>query len=107
MPPKVSTTAQLQTLTQGVDLALRMPPRFKSRFCLWKKQYDRAIPDYDQAIQLDPKNACAHVNRGNAYLSTDQHDLAIADYIQALRLDPADADYLSNRSFPAPSTDAN
>jgi tetratricopeptide (TPR) repeat protein len=32
-----------------------------------KGEYDRAIADYNRAIQLDPKLAFAYNNRGNAY----------------------------------------
>src|SRR5262249_800003 len=32
-----------------------------------KKDYDRAISEYNKAIQLDPKFLISYINRGNAY----------------------------------------
>jgi Flp pilus assembly protein TadD len=36
--------------------------------------YDRAIAQYNQAIQLDPKLASAYNNRGNAYLGRGDNE---------------------------------
>ncbi len=64
-----------------------------------KKDYDRAIADYDEAIQLKPQYAAALVWRGNAYVAKDQYDRAIADYDQAIQLNPKDAsDYHVERN---------
>ena len=41
-----------------------------------KGQFDRAIADFDEAIRLDPKNADAFYNRGNAYAEQRQYDRA-------------------------------
>ena len=60
-----------------------------------KKDYDRAIADYDQAIRLDPNYAHAFNNRGVAYESKKDYDRAIADYDQAIRIDPNYADALN------------
>jgi tetratricopeptide (TPR) repeat protein len=53
-----------------------------------KKDYDRAIADFDQAIRLDPKYAFAYKNRGTAYYGKNDYDRAFADFGQAIRLDP-------------------
>jgi tetratricopeptide (TPR) repeat protein/predicted small secreted protein len=53
-----------------------------------KAVYDRAIADFTQAIRLDPDNAKAYKERGNAYYIKGDYDRAIADYTQAIRLDP-------------------
>ncbi len=45
-----------------------------------KGQWDKAIAEYNEAIELDPKFAMAYVNRGAAYASIGQLDKAIADY---------------------------
>ena len=49
---------------------------------------DRAIADYTEAINLDPKLALAYNNRGNAYADKNDYGRAIADYEAALRIDP-------------------
>jgi len=51
-----------------------------------KSQYDRAIADFDQAIQLDPNSTFALNNRGTAYARKGRFDRAIADFDQAIRL---------------------
>ncbi|MDR1220220.1 MAG: tetratricopeptide repeat protein [Treponema sp.] len=53
-----------------------------------KAVYDRVIADFTQALRLDPNNANAYRERGNAYNDMGEHDRAIADYNQALRLNP-------------------
>ena len=50
--------------------------------------YDRAIADYDKAIEIDPKYAQAYNNRGYAYEAKGEHDRAIADYDKAIEIDP-------------------
>ena len=69
---------------------------FKSAFdhynrgCAWheKKEYDKAIADYNEAIRLDPKyRPCLQQPR----LRLDEkkeYDKAIADFTEAIRLDP-------------------
>ena len=62
-----------------------------------KKEYDKAIADYDQAIRLDPKYAAAYHNRGLAWYAKKEYDKAIADYDEAIRLDPKYAVAYDNR----------
>jgi tetratricopeptide (TPR) repeat protein len=53
-----------------------------------KKDYDRAIADYTEAIRLDPKYATAYKYRGDAYYDKGDYDRAIADYTETIRLNP-------------------
>ena len=53
------------------------------------KQYNEAIKDYNQAIELDPKHANAYYNRGIAKALLKQYDEAIKDYNQAIELNPS------------------
>lgn len=61
-----------------------------------KDEYDKAIADFDHALQLNPKNAIAHACRGYAWGRKGQYNKATADFDQALRLDPKDAYTYSN-----------
>jgi tetratricopeptide (TPR) repeat protein len=49
---------------------------------------DAAFSAYDMAIGLDPNNATAYSNRGEAYWAKRDWDHAIADYSKAIELDP-------------------
>ena len=53
-----------------------------------EKEYDRAIADFNKALQHDPRDLHAYVGRGSAYLRKQQYDLAIADYSKAVAIDP-------------------
>lgn len=50
--------------------------------------YDQAIANYNQAIQLQPDYAEAFSNRGQAYTRKGDYDQAIVDYDQAIELEP-------------------
>jgi tetratricopeptide (TPR) repeat protein len=64
-----------------------------------KREYDRAVQDFDQTIRLDPNFALAFANRGNVYNDMREYDHAIRDYNQAIRLDPNFAFAFNNRCF--------
>ncbi len=57
-----------------------------------KGDNDRAIPDYNEAIRLNPRVAVAYVARGIALQASGDNDRAIADFYEAIRLKPQDAD---------------
>jgi tetratricopeptide (TPR) repeat protein len=50
--------------------------------------YDRAIQDYNQSLQLNPNDADAYYNRGYAYGAKGQDEQALNDFDQALKLKP-------------------
>ncbi len=60
---------------------------FHNRAALYfaKGDYDRAIGDLDQVLQLDPKNAMAFNSRGLGYAAKSDYDRAISDLNQAIR----------------------
>jgi tetratricopeptide (TPR) repeat protein len=62
-----------------------------------KKEYDKAISDYTEAIRLKPDNAFAYNNRGYAYDAKKDYDKAISDYTEAIRLKPDYAISYNNR----------
>jgi Flp pilus assembly protein TadD len=53
-----------------------------------KKDYDRAIEDYNAALRIDPNDAMAYSSRGIAYHYKKDYRRARADYEKALQLDP-------------------
>ena len=55
-----------------------------------KREYDRAIADYDEAIHLDPDRTLAYYDRGVTWHAKREYDRAIADYDQTIRLNGPD-----------------
>ena len=65
---------------------------------LGKHDFNHAIKDFDQAVQLDPKSSKYLYNRGVAHFENHQDDLALSDFNQALRLRPDDTLALQARA---------
>jgi tetratricopeptide (TPR) repeat protein len=51
-------------------------------------EYERAIEDYDRAIDIDPDDALAYNDRGVAYFALGEYERAIEDYDRAIEIDP-------------------
>jgi tetratricopeptide (TPR) repeat protein len=62
-----------------------------------KGELDRAIVEYDRAIELAPDFALSYNNRGQAYTDIGDFDQAIADLNRAIELDPDFAVAYNNR----------
>ena len=55
------------------------------------ENYDRAISDFNQALQLNPKASSAYYPRGSSYRIKGKYDRALADFTQMIVLAPSDA----------------
>jgi len=64
-----------------------------------KRQWDKAIAEYNEAIELDPRYADAYFNRGNANFNKGQYDQAIADFTEAIEINPMLAEAYTNRGL--------
>jgi Flp pilus assembly protein TadD len=62
-----------------------------------RSDYDRAIDDLNQAIQLDPKNATSYIARCAARIKKGEIDQALNDCNQAIQLDANNAMAYANR----------
>jgi tetratricopeptide (TPR) repeat protein len=49
---------------------------------------DKAIGKWAEAIRLNPRDADAYWNRGNAYYANGNYDKACSDCAEAIRLNP-------------------
>jgi tetratricopeptide (TPR) repeat protein len=71
---------------KGTDLAGALQTRAEGyRFA---KQYEKALADFDRALELDPKLAKAYANRAEVYRILGQFEKVIGDTTEAIRLDP-------------------
>jgi tetratricopeptide (TPR) repeat protein len=64
-----------------------------------KKQYDKAIAEFNDAIRLEPGISDAYVHRGFAWSSIREYGKAIADYNRAIELDPQSAAAHNDRAW--------
>lgn len=62
------------------------------------EQWDKALADYSQAIELQPEDAKAWHNRGSAYHLLEQWDKAVTDYSKILELQPDSAHAWNDRA---------
>lgn len=61
--------------------------------------YEGAVEDLNQVIELDPQNAFAYNRRGDAYYRLGDYEQAQADSSQAILLNPQDANAYFDRGF--------
>ena len=66
---------------------------------LEQKNYDKAIEEFTQAIQLDPNNAKYYNNRCTTFISSGKYDAAIEDCNTAIKLNPKYAFAYNNRGL--------
>jgi tetratricopeptide (TPR) repeat protein len=82
-----AATAARPSASQGsaapIKAAKGTPPDY-GQLALKEKDPQQKIALYTKAIDLDPKNAEAYNNRGNAYYERQQYDLALADFSAAI-----------------------
>ncbi|MEB3293715.1 MAG: tetratricopeptide repeat protein, partial [Synechococcales bacterium] len=56
-----------------------------------QQDWQAAIADYTQTLQLQPKYIPAWMNRGNAYAAIARYEVAMSDFQQVTQLEPANA----------------
>jgi protein O-mannosyl-transferase len=64
----------------------------------WEKNYDKAIVEYNHALQMDSTYYQAWSNRGVVYNNIGKHELAIHDFTKCLNYKPNDIDALLGRA---------
>ena len=62
-----------------------------------KGQYDEAIKDFTETIQLNSKLSDAYFARGSAYANKKQPNLAISDLTKAIQLNPLTGSFYTTR----------
>jgi tetratricopeptide (TPR) repeat protein len=79
------------------NLAITYSNRGNSFFDLGN--LERAIEDYNKALQLNPDDTVTLSNRGAAYIELKRYDEALEDFSRAVALEPANYVALSNRCW--------
>jgi tetratricopeptide (TPR) repeat protein len=64
-----------------------------------KRDYDKALVDFDRAIAIEPENWLARYNRANLYFDLGKDELAITDFTAAIGADPNTAIAYFNRGL--------
>jgi tetratricopeptide (TPR) repeat protein len=64
-----------------------------------KGQYDRAISDFNQAIEINPRYNKAYNNRGIVYRLTGQYNEAISDFNKSIAINALDAEAYNNLAW--------
>ena len=59
-----------------------------------RKASDLAIADCTQAIAIEPGNAFAYAQRGEAYCGKGDVKRCVADFDEAMRIDPSDTSFI-------------
>jgi formylglycine-generating enzyme required for sulfatase activity/tetratricopeptide (TPR) repeat protein len=80
---------------QNADVYFKRANVFRS---IGRRQYDRALADYDQAIRRDNKHLNAYAWRAVVHHAKGNYDLAIADLDEVIRARPELDWPLSNRA---------
>jgi len=81
-----------QAALQGIQAASQAADAYYQRGLVWnyKKQYDKAIADFNSAIRINPTSANHFVGRAAAHMNKEEFRPAIADFTEAIRLAPGD-----------------
>jgi len=64
-----------------------------------KGQYERAISDFNQALEINPRYNKAYNNRGIVYRLTGQYNEAISDFNKSIAINALDAEAYNNLAW--------
>jgi Tfp pilus assembly protein PilF len=101
IPADVAIAACTRRIESGKVQGLAVAATHVSRGAQWarKRDFDRAISDFDEAIRLGRKDVIVFVARGDAFNSKGEYKRAILDFNQAIALDPKYALAYASRSY--------
>lgn len=90
-----SMSGKNQDAISDFDLIIANDPQYELLYLVYNErgatyadrgEYDRAIQDYNQAIQIDPNKAIVYINRGTSYLGIGEPELALQDFDKGIEL---------------------
>jgi len=94
--------AKLSTAIDDLDRSLKLTPSSEAltiRGFAYKRMGDKekAMADFNAAIELNPNEALAWRVRGATWASKGDYQKAVADYSESIRIDPENPDSLLHR----------
>jgi tetratricopeptide (TPR) repeat protein len=81
------------------DVLLAKEHNDRAIMYLKKDQYDLALSEFDEALEIYPLSAGIYNNRGVTYSKKGDYDRAIADFTKAVQLDPNAPEAYFNRGL--------
>ena len=82
--------AEIDALCLAQDAGAKGRPFYESGVARAKQgDYDGAINDFNQAIEIEAKNPSYYAARGNVCMARGETDAAIADFSKAIEIDPS------------------
>jgi tetratricopeptide (TPR) repeat protein len=86
-------TEALADYSMAIELDAKHLERKNDMYFYWRAEcrrlkgdYKKAIPDYNEAIQINARNGYFWFGRAEIYRDLEKHDLAVADYTEAIKL---------------------
>ncbi|MGB7000555.1 MAG: tetratricopeptide repeat protein, partial [Halobacteriota archaeon] len=86
-------------LREGDDKSISWGYSLRAQALVGLKQFDKAVENFNEAIEHNPKNDDAYKRRGDAYRRLEQYERAIEDYNMAIELNPNYAAAHNNRGI--------
>lgn len=109
IPEEPETPAEPETpeepQVEAAELPITSPDIQAADYChraaiyLNMGEYDKAIHEYDRALELDPAHVQAYHDRGLAHVQRQQYTEAIADFSEVIALNPQHTDACYNRGL--------
>ena len=83
----------IERYSYAIELDPNFGPAYFNRGIAYeeKKEYDKAIRDFTEAIELSPDSvvrASSYASRGGAYMHKKEYDKAFKDFTEAIKLNP-------------------
>jgi tetratricopeptide (TPR) repeat protein len=63
------------------------------------QNYQKAIQDYNKAIEINPNNGNIYYNKGAAHNNLKEYIKAISSYDKTIEINPNDSEAYNNRGF--------
>lgn len=86
-------------IVQQIDSSYRDAYLNRAAAYVARREFDKALQDYNDAIRLDANFAASYNNRGVVYSATEDYERAVADFNHALNIDSHYIPSLINRGI--------